>query len=94
MNDSTTDRTITDANDRSPLAYVVILNYNNLRDTVETIDSVLATEYDNFRVLLVENSTDHTVVDQSGCSSLISSSWRPDATWDTQAGITLASSIR
>jgi GT2 family glycosyltransferase len=63
MNDSTTDRTIADVNDRSPLVYVVILNYNNLRDTVETIDSVLATEYDNFRVLLVENSTNHTVVD-------------------------------
>lgn len=61
--DSATDRMIAYVNDCSPLVYVVILNYNNLRDTVETIRSVLELRYDNFRVLLVENSTDHTIID-------------------------------
>lgn len=63
MYDSATDPMIPNVNDRSPLVYVIILNYNNLRDTVETIRSVLAMEYDNFRVLLVENSTDHEIID-------------------------------
>ena len=63
MCDSVTDRMIAHVNDRSPPVYVVILNYNNLPDTVETIRSVLAIEYNNFRVLLVENSTDHAVID-------------------------------
>lgn len=63
MSDSMTDRMIAHVNDHFPLVYVVILNYNNLRDTVETIRSVLELQYDNFKLLLVENSTDHTVVD-------------------------------
>jgi len=63
MCDPATDRTTAKVNGRSPLVYVIILNYNNLRDTVETINSVLAMKYDNFKVLLVENSTDHTVID-------------------------------
>jgi GT2 family glycosyltransferase len=63
MHDSTKDQMTVNVNGRSPLVYVVILNYNNLRDTVETIRSVLTMEYDNFRVLLVENSTDHEIID-------------------------------
>lgn len=62
MYDSSKDQMIPDVNGRYPLVYVIILNYNNLRDTVETIRSVLAMEYDNFRVLLVENSTDHEII--------------------------------
>ncbi|WP_214041230.1 glycosyltransferase family 2 protein [Methanoculleus sp.] len=63
MSDSATDRMIAHLNDRFPLVYVVVLNYNNLRDTVETIRSVLELQYGNFKVLLVENSTDHAVID-------------------------------
>jgi len=63
MHDSTKYQMAVNVNARSPLVYVIILNYNNLRDTVETIRSVLAMEYDNFRVLLVENSTDQDVID-------------------------------
>jgi len=63
MSDSATDRMIVHVNDRFPLVYVVILNYNNLRDTVEAIRSVLELQYGNFKVLLVENSTDHAVID-------------------------------
>jgi hypothetical protein len=63
MCDSATDRVTADTKGRSPLVYVIILNYNNFRDTVETIRSVLELQYDNFKLLLVENSTDHTVID-------------------------------
>lgn len=63
MHDSTKNQMTVNVNARSPLVYVIILNYNNLHDTIETIRSVLAIEYDNFRVLLVENSTDRAVID-------------------------------
>lgn len=63
MSDSATDRVTADTKGRSPLVYVIILNYNNFRDTVEAISSVLELRYDNFRLLLVENSTEHEVID-------------------------------
>ncbi|WOX56621.1 glycosyltransferase family 2 protein [Methanoculleus palmolei] len=63
MSDSATDKAIADAKGRSPLVYVIILNYNNLRDTIETIGSVQVMRYDNFKVLLVENSTDRAVIE-------------------------------
>lgn len=47
--------------DSTPVVYVIILNYNNIADTLKTIHSVRALHYDNFRLLVVENSTDTTV---------------------------------
>jgi GT2 family glycosyltransferase len=40
----------------------LILNYNNYSDTIETIESVLSLEYDANSVLLVENSSDNTII--------------------------------
>jgi len=45
-----------------PSVYTIILNYNNFSDTIETIESVLSLEYDANSVLLVENSSDKTII--------------------------------
>jgi hypothetical protein len=46
----------------SLLVYTIVLNYNNYSDTIETIKSVLSLEYGANSVLLVENSSDITVI--------------------------------
>jgi hypothetical protein len=45
-----------------PSVYTIILNYNNYFDTIETIESVLSLEYDANSILLVENSSDITII--------------------------------
>lgn len=40
----------------------IILNYNNYSDTIETIESVLSLNYDSNSVLLIENSSDKTII--------------------------------
>jgi hypothetical protein len=46
----------------APSVYTIILNYNNYFDTIETIESVLSLEYEVNSVLLVENSSDKTII--------------------------------
>lgn len=42
--------------------YVVILNYNGWKDTIECLESVLKSAYSNFYTILVDNnSTDDSV---------------------------------
>jgi GT2 family glycosyltransferase len=41
----------------APLVLVVILNYNAWPQTVAAVDSVLAMDYPNFRVLLIDNAS-------------------------------------
>jgi GT2 family glycosyltransferase len=40
----------------------IILNFNNYTDTIETITSVLSLEYDANSILLVENSSDESII--------------------------------
>ena len=47
---------------QSPSVYSIVLNYNNYSDTIETIESVLSLEYDANSVILVENSSDKTII--------------------------------
>ena len=46
----------------TPPVYTIVLNYNNYSDTIETIDSVLSSEYDANSLLLVENSSDKKII--------------------------------
>ena len=42
-----------------PLVYIIILNWNGLKDTIECLDSVIKLNYPNFRLVVVDNgSTD------------------------------------
>jgi len=42
--------------------YTLVLNYNNYADTVETIESVLSMNYDSNVILLIENSSDNSII--------------------------------
>lgn len=45
-----------------PLVYIVIVNWNNWRDTVECLESIQWLAYDSYRVIVVDNaSTDQSV---------------------------------
>ena len=49
----------------APSVYTIILNYNNYTDTVETIESVLSLNYGSNFILLIENSSDKTIIQKS-----------------------------
>lgn len=40
-----------------PLVCVILLNYNTYEDTVECVQSLLRLEYDNYRIILVDNAS-------------------------------------
>jgi len=42
----------------SPLVYIVILNFNSWCDTFECVDSCCGLNYDNYRILLIDNGSD------------------------------------
>jgi hypothetical protein len=46
-----------DVTDQLPLVIAVVLNWNNLPDTLECVESVLRSDYSNFRVLVVDNGS-------------------------------------
>jgi hypothetical protein len=46
----------------SPSVYSIVLNYNNYTDTIDTIESVLSLEYDTNSILLIENSSDKSII--------------------------------
>lgn len=46
----------------APSVFTIVLNYNNYADTVETIESVLSMNYGSNVILLIENSTDKTII--------------------------------
>jgi hypothetical protein len=38
-------------------AYIIILNYNSWKDTIECLESVLKNDYDNYQVIVVDNDS-------------------------------------
>lgn len=46
---------------RNPSVFTLILNFNNYADTVETIESVYASDYDPNTLILIENSTEKEI---------------------------------
>ncbi len=56
----------------SPRVCTVVLNYNNISDTVETLKSAGSLSYENNSLLLVENSTKKEVIEKirAQCPSL------------------------
>ena len=46
----------------APSVFTIILNYNNYTDTIDTIESVLSLEYDTNSILLIENSSDKSII--------------------------------
>ena len=45
-----------------PKLYIIILNWNGLKDTLECLESVFKLDYPNFEIIVVDNgSTDDSV---------------------------------
>lgn len=40
-----------------PLVYIIILNYNGWRDTIECLESVYQNNYPNYRVIVIDNGS-------------------------------------
>nr|WP_319374591.1 glycosyltransferase [uncultured Methanobacterium sp.] len=46
----------------NPMVAIIILNWNGWKDTIECLDSLYLTNYDNYEVVLVDNnSTDDSI---------------------------------
>lgn len=45
-----------------PRVYIIVLNYNSWKDTIECLESLFKLEYDNYQVVLIDNySTDDSI---------------------------------
>jgi len=44
-----------------PIVCVIVLNYNNLDDTLECLESLQNLEYENYRILLVDNGSNEEI---------------------------------
>lgn len=40
-----------------PLVYIIVLNYNNWLDTIECLESLKKLDYNNFKVVLIDNNS-------------------------------------
>lgn len=49
---------------KSSLVYVVLLNYNGTQDTVECIQSLLQLDYPNYRILVIDNGSAASCVEE------------------------------
>ncbi len=50
--------------EREPLVYIIVLNYNNLKDTVETLESLEKLDYENFKVIVVDNASEKWILEE------------------------------
>lgn len=41
-----------------PRVYIIIVNYNGWKDTIECLESLLKLKYENFRIIVIDNSPD------------------------------------
>lgn len=47
---------------KQPLVYIILLNYNGYKDTIECIQSLEAINYTNYKILIIDNcSTDNSL---------------------------------
>lgn len=46
-----------------PFTVIIMLNYNGAKDTVECLDSLKKTDYDNFKILIIDNASQDSSVD-------------------------------
>ena len=51
---------------KEPLVYIIILNYNSYEETIRCLKSVKDIEYDNFRVIVVDNNSKDDSVEALG----------------------------
>ena len=59
--DRTCERTETDV---SPKVYIILVNFNGWKDTVECLESVLRSDYPDFQVIVVDNASKDRSLEQ------------------------------
>lgn len=42
----------------NPLVYILVLNYRGLKDTIECVESLKKINYDNYRIVIIDNNSD------------------------------------
>jgi len=47
-----------------PKLCIVLVNYKGYKDTIECIESILKSDYQNFQIIVIDNSPDYESVDQ------------------------------
>jgi GT2 family glycosyltransferase len=47
-----------------PKVYIIVLNWNGWRDTIECLESVLRLDYDQFRVIVCDNASEDNSLDR------------------------------
>ncbi|MGD1108396.1 MAG: glycosyltransferase family 2 protein [Terracidiphilus sp.] len=47
-----------------PKVYIIVLNWNGWRDTIECLESVLRLDYDHFRVMVCDNASEDDSLDR------------------------------
>lgn len=47
----------------SPKVYIIILNWNGWKDTIECLESVFRLDYDNYQVIICDNASEDNSVD-------------------------------
>lgn len=48
--------------DDNPLVYIIILNYNNFKDTLDCLESVKGISYPNYKVVVIDNASENDSV--------------------------------
>ena len=48
--------------EKKPLVAIVLVNYNGYDDTVECVQSILQSDYTNYRIIIVDNASDDAPV--------------------------------
>ncbi|MBK6682090.1 MAG: glycosyltransferase [Ignavibacteriales bacterium] len=46
-----------------PFTVIIMLNYNGAKDTVECLESLKKTNYDNFKILIIDNASQDNSVE-------------------------------
>lgn len=49
---------------RIPKVFIIILNYNGWKDTIECLDSLMKINYSNYQVVIVDNNSSNNSVEQ------------------------------
>ena len=50
-------------NKKSPLVYIIVINYINYQDTIECIESLKKLNYSNFQIIIIDNASPNNSAD-------------------------------
>lgn len=43
--------------ENQPLVYIILINYNGWKDTIQCIDSIRNIDYNNYKIVIVDNNS-------------------------------------